>query len=71
MANIVPNIDGTLSVEALTALWTQEVSPGCLKIFAYDGPETPAMSQLVADLRARFQDINAYIAKILADLPAQ
>lgn len=71
MSNIVPSIDGQLSVEALTSLWTQEVSPGCLEIFAYNGPETPEISQKVVNLRARFQDINAYIAKILADLPAQ
>jgi len=70
MSNIVPSIDGQLNVEALTALWTQEVSPGCMKIFTYNGTETPEISQEVVQIRASIQIMESYIAKILADLPA-
>lgn len=70
MANIVPSIDGKLNVEALTALWTDEISPLCLKIFAYNGAETPEISQDVTQARASVQVMESYIAKILADLPA-
>lgn len=71
MTNIVPNIDGKISVSTLGLLWNDEVSKNCMAIFSYNGPETPEVSKVVVDTRARFQDINALIAKILADLPPE
>lgn len=70
MANIVPNIDAKISVATIDLLWRSEVAQNCMDIFSCNGPETPEVSKLVTDTRARFQDINAAIAKILAALPA-
>lgn len=69
MANIVPNTDGKISVATIDLIWNGEVAKNCLEIFSYNGPETPEISKTVVDTRARFQDINAAIAKILAALP--
>lgn len=70
MANIVPNIDGQISVATIDLIWNKEVAQNCMTIFTYNGEETPDISKKVVDTRARFQDINAAIAKILAALPA-
>lgn len=69
MSNIVPNTDGKISVLAINLLWNDEVAKNCLDIFSYNGEETPEMAKLVTDTRARFQEINGYIANILAGLP--
>ncbi len=70
MSNIVPCSAGKIDVVTLSVFWNDEVSKNCLNIFSYNGPETPEVTALVAETRARFQDINALIAKILAELPA-
>lgn len=70
MANIVPNVDGKISVATINLLWNEQVGPSCVQIFSYNGEETAEMTQMVKDLRSRFQDINTLIAKILAELPA-
>jgi hypothetical protein len=71
MANIVPSIDGKINVATLSVYWNDEVAKNCTAIFSYNGPETPDVSKLVTDTRARIQDINALMAKILAELPPQ
>jgi len=70
VSNIVPNTDGKISVLTIDLLWNEEVKKNCFDVFSYNGEETPEMAKLVTDTRARFQEINGYIAKILADLPA-
>lgn len=69
MSNITPNIDGKISVTTVSLLWNDEISKNCLAVFSYNGPETPEVSKIVSDTRARFQEVNLLIAKILADLP--
>lgn len=71
MANIVPSIDGKINVATLSVYWNDEVAKNCLAIFSYNGPETPEVSALVTQTRARIQDINAVMAKILEELPAE
>jgi hypothetical protein len=71
MANIVPSTDGQINVATLSVYWNSEVAKNCLAIFQYNGPETPEISTLVTQTRSRIQDINALMAKILAELPAQ
>lgn len=69
MANIVPNTDAKISVASVSLLWNDEISNNCLAVFSYNGPETPEVTKLVADTRARFQEVNGLIANILAALP--
>lgn len=70
MADIVPNTNAKISVATIDLIWKGEVAQNCMDIFSYSGPETPEISKIVVDTRARFQDINAAIANILAALPA-
>jgi len=69
-SNIVPNVDGAMKVDNITNLWNMELARNTKAIFQYNGPETPELTKLVSDIRQRFQEINEYIAIILADLPA-
>lgn len=70
MSNIVSNTDAKISVLAIDLLWKEEVAQNSLDIFSYKGEETPEMAQLVTNTRARFQEINGLIARIMAALPA-
>jgi hypothetical protein len=70
VANIVPSVDGQISVATIDLMWNKQVAQNCMTVFTYNGEETPEISKIVVDTRARFQDINANIAKILAALPA-
>lgn len=67
---ILPSVDGAMKVDNITNLWNMELAKNTKAIFQYNGPETPEAVQLVSDIRQRFQELQEYIAIILADLPA-
>lgn len=69
LSNILPNTDGKISVLTVDLLWNEEVKKNCFDIFSYNGEVTPEMAKLVTDTRARFQEVNGFIASILAALP--
>lgn len=77
MSNIVPSRDGLLQVaNLLLLLGNGEANDpiGILKevrrIFCYNGDYTPEAQEIVSNIRSTFQEVNACIAAILADLPA-